>query len=256
MASRRVVKKSAAVKPVRRAVETPEEQQHDTQIVWSANTDAQKLGIDNSQPAKTVSKVVSFQISVGNFDRKRSIEKFIEDVRKLLKATPFGTDGIHASALSQYYVVDGKVCLPDDYDPKKENFGDQKLPPPWAGGPMPARTKPTRVAPDSGTSTAAISAKSYDAKYGPGGSPVARAKLDAQHEAVKKRKEGPTDDELEDIDFGFLDDDDAVEKIAAESQKKAARKISVKRSGVAKKVVRRKTTESASKPTRVVRRKK
>lgn len=262
MAGRRVVRKSAASKTeekhVPRSVATEDEKVSDTQIVWSANMDAQKYGIDNSKPAKILSKVISLQVSVGSYDRGRSIEDLIKEIKTKLGAVAFGNDGIHASVLGSYYVLDGKVCQPADYDPKKQNFRDGALPPSWAGGPLPSKTVKPRVA-ESSNSSAAISAQNYDKKYGPGGSPTARAKIAEQKEALRRRKEGPSDDELEDldIDFDFLDDDDAVEEVAAKSQRAAVRKITKTKKTVVKRVIAKKKPESASKkPVRVVRRKK
>lgn len=112
------------------------------------------------------------------------------------------------------------------------------------------------------SSSAAISAKQYDEKYGPGGSPVARGKIEAQKEALQKRKDGPTDEELEEFDLEWdaddLDDDEKMEEVAAKSQKRAAVKITRKIAAPKKRVIAtRKKTESASKaPVRVVRRKK
>lgn len=274
MTSRRVVRKSAAAKKktiehVSRGVDTPEEQKYDTQIVWSNNEEARRLGIDNTKPAQKLAKVVSLQISIGDHDRKRNMEDFVAYINKMLKAVPYGTDGLHASVMSSYYIVDGKVCTPQDFDEDKQNFADTKVPPSWAGGPTP-RSVAKPAGERSSSSSAAISKASYDKKYGPEGSPQARAVIAAQKEAARKRREGPTDDELEEIDLEWdaddLDDDEKMEEVAAKSQKRAAVKIARKTTNgtprkrvVTKKVATSNRRESASaspKTVRVVRRKK
>ena len=248
---------------------------HYTLFVWCANEEARRLGIDNSKPAGTLSKVVSIQISIGDSDRDRTVEEFIAEINKRLKPVPYGKDGIHASVMSGYYIVDGKVCMPSDFDEKKKNFRDKAVPPSWAGGPLPKKVT-AKPAGESSTSSAAISAKAYDEKYGPEGSPVARGKIENQKELARKRREGPTDDELEELDLEWDEDDlmdeEFLEETAAKSQRAAAKKISIKRTPAKKtvpakkvaakkvvaprkKVVVKKAASASPAPRKVVRKK-
>lgn len=81
-------------------------------------------------------KQVSLIISVGTEDRDRDFEKFVEDVIKAIQTSK--TANVKRVVQGGgHYILDGKVCLPADYDPTTQNFLPGKTPPPWAGGPAP-----------------------------------------------------------------------------------------------------------------------
>lgn len=82
--------------------------------------------------AKHVDVQVHMQVSVGTPDRQRSIEDFEADIVKAMREVV----GAHNVTVSRpYYILDGKVCLPEDYDPATGNFKEGAVPPAWAGGP-------------------------------------------------------------------------------------------------------------------------
>lgn len=90
-------------------------------------------------------KVLRFEISVGADDDEHTIEHFEQAVRNTLA---FARD--HASAVFKsgrqelrwhnltttgaYYIIDGKVCMPVDYDANSKNRKPGTQPPAWAGG--------------------------------------------------------------------------------------------------------------------------
>lgn len=80
-------------------------------------------------------KVVLLMVSVGGDDVDRSYEEFVIDIKRAL-------DGVAKSATETggYYIVNGKVCLPGDYDPGTRGFKPGATPPQWAGGPAKATT--------------------------------------------------------------------------------------------------------------------
>lgn len=82
-------------------------------------------------------KVVLLMVSVGGDDLDRSYEEFVADIKRAL-------DGVAKSATETggYYIVNGKVCLPGDYDPGTRGFKPGAAPPQWAGGPAKATTSP------------------------------------------------------------------------------------------------------------------
>ncbi len=84
-------------------------------------------------------KHISLVITAGTEDRDQSIEDLLEAVRSAVAEVP-GVKRI--VTVGQYYILDGKVCLPDDYDPATQGFKPGATPPPWAGGPAPVHTKP------------------------------------------------------------------------------------------------------------------
>jgi hypothetical protein len=92
-------------------------------------------------------KVVRVEISIGADDSERTIDEFIDDIQAVLGQ---GTK-VHANYVTVqggYYLIDGKVCLPADYDPQEKDRKPGTYPPIWAGGPSEAeRAKPTFQAP-------------------------------------------------------------------------------------------------------------
>ncbi|WP_344543079.1 hypothetical protein [Streptomyces levis] len=94
------------------------------------------------KPAKVVMVRVQMDImvSVGQ-DDDRSFEEFrddaVEQTKDFLKDQdgPVAAKNATVMSTSGYYLVDGRVCLPDDYDPKTRNFKPGAHPPLWAMGP-------------------------------------------------------------------------------------------------------------------------
>jgi len=90
------------------------------------------------QPAEPYStqhaKVLRFELSIGKNDDARTLERFEQDIRAAL--AKIEGEPIHNVTLQGgYYIIDGKVCLPADYDPATKNRKPGTYPPSWAGGP-------------------------------------------------------------------------------------------------------------------------
>lgn len=85
-----------------------------------------------NDPANSIAKSVNIQlnfiVSSGNDDRERTYEEFIEEIQTALKA--IGVN--HVTPAGGYYIIDGKVCLPEDYDPETQNRKPGTHPPVWA----------------------------------------------------------------------------------------------------------------------------
>jgi len=188
-----------------------------------------------STKAVKIAKVVSFHFSVGNEDRGRTMEKFIADILKMVKPTPYGKPGLHATKMSEYYILDGVVCLPPDYDEKNQRMKPGHFPPAWAGGPPPVHKSPpkTTLASDG---RKMLSASEYDAKYGHGGNP-----------AVIRPK--PADDLLEEFEWeeSDIDDTKAAKSVADDAVKHAKRSLKIK--------PRKAVTPSPAPAKRVIKRK-
>lgn len=90
-------------------------------------------------------KVLRFEVSVGKDDDETTLEAFELWVRQALQeqradeSHPFTYNNI--TVQGGYYIIDGKVCLPQDYDPRTKGRKPGTYPPQWAGGPKPG-TKP------------------------------------------------------------------------------------------------------------------
>lgn len=95
-------------------------------------------------------KVLRFEISVGANDDEHTIHSFEDAVRDALTyardhgASVFvsGADELrfhNLTVLGGHYIIDGKVCLPQDYDPVTKNRKPGTFPPQWAGGPDPKK---------------------------------------------------------------------------------------------------------------------
>lgn len=82
--------------------------------------------------AKHVDIQVNWMVSVGTEDRERSIEDFVQDIEKAIQEV---AGAKRVLVQRPYYILDGKVCLVEDYDPATQNFKEGATPPPWAGGP-------------------------------------------------------------------------------------------------------------------------
>lgn len=242
MATRKVVKKAAssASKPaVHRVVK-------DAEIDKPANTDAiESKDASKGGKPKIHAKVIHVLVSIGTEDRNRTHEKMVADIQKKLGLVPYGEKGLHGSVTGGYYILDGKVCLPGDYDPKTGTFKPGAVPPSWAGGPKPSRllNSQEQMAEDAKK----LSSDAYDRKYSLGKyepKPVDRSKLItpaqqkaklAEYKASKLREE---EAEIEDI----LDDDEALEAAASASQKRAIKKLTTTKKRVIKKPAAKKRT--------------
>lgn len=94
-------------------------------------------------------KVVRMEISIGkeHGEDERTVEAFIDSIREALTSNP--EVGAHNVTVNgAYYILDGKVCLPADYDPAQKDRKPGTYPPSWAGGPEPSKTKAVEVVED------------------------------------------------------------------------------------------------------------
>lgn len=87
-------------------------------------------------------------VSTGADDADRSIEELEAAIRHALRGGKVRARNV--TVTTGYYIVDGRVCLPRDYDPERQDFLPGRFPPPWAGGPTDARTKTEQVKQDEG----------------------------------------------------------------------------------------------------------
>lgn len=78
-------------------------------------------------------KVIRLEVSVGKNDADRTLDELLDAVRAALKAAPVAAHNI--TVQGSYYIIDGKVCLPDDYDHDQRDRKPGTYPPTWAGGP-------------------------------------------------------------------------------------------------------------------------
>ncbi|MFE9742923.1 hypothetical protein [Streptomyces sp. NPDC006477] len=82
---------------------------------------------------KTVEVKVELTIWVDSgADDPRSIEELREDVKKALTDPNGLVRAKRVTNTGGYYLVNGKVCLPDDYDPETRGFKPGAHPPMWA----------------------------------------------------------------------------------------------------------------------------
>jgi hypothetical protein len=83
-----------------------------------------------SMIAKSVNLTLQFKViaSSGDKDRERTYEQYLGDIRNALAT--IGVD--HVTPVGGYYIIDGKVCLPEDYDPETQNRKPGTRPPVWA----------------------------------------------------------------------------------------------------------------------------
>jgi len=63
-----------------------------------------------------VAKNLLINVSIGNADRAHTIEEFYEAIRKVIPRK------YNVVMMSGHYLVDGKVCRPQDYDPETQDF--------------------------------------------------------------------------------------------------------------------------------------
>lgn len=94
----------------------------------------QKAAPKKEHPGKNVEVKVelTIMVAVGKGD-PRTIEQVRDDIREDLMTGK--TQAKLVTNLGGYYLVDGKVCLPDDYDPTTRGFKPGAHPPLWAMAP-------------------------------------------------------------------------------------------------------------------------
>jgi hypothetical protein len=91
-------------------------------------------------------KVLRFEISVGKDDDEHTVEEFEKAVRTALTFARDHAASVFKSGqqelrwhnlttMGAYYIIDGKVCVPADYNRRTKNRKPGTVPPPWAGGP-------------------------------------------------------------------------------------------------------------------------
>lgn len=253
-AKRTVAKKSASKKPAAKKVavkkSVPAKRDPDTVPDPGANEQAKMTGDASKMPRPKIhAKVVSIQVSIGTDDRNRSVEDFIKEIEKRLRPVKYGEKGLHASISGGHYILDGKVCLPEDYNPKTQNFKPGATPPSWAGGPT--------HKPSAGVSATqqqmihdarTLSRDEYDKKYKIGkyrqlGSPnailITPEMQKQKREDGRKAKLRAEEEALEELDFDWdeddVNDDTKLGKVADESASAAIKKLKGKRVVVKKK---------------------
>lgn len=113
-------------------------------------TDVETPAPEAERYASQHSKVLRFEISVGNDDDAKTLEQFEEDLRAALAFARDHGSSVYTDAARSlnfhnltvqggYYIIDGKVCLARDYDPATKNRKPGTFPPQWAGGPDPRK---------------------------------------------------------------------------------------------------------------------
>lgn len=231
MAKRAVKKKATAPKGRKPRVTK------DAEIDNDANNKAIKSKDSSSKRPKIHAKVVQVSVSIGTHDRGRSYEDFVEDVTSRLNGVPYGEEGNHVAVTGGYYILDGKVCLPDDYDEKRGTFKEGTTPPSWAGGPSRnPRTGLSSMQSQMEKDVQNLSSDAYDKKYGIG--KYAPAKADRSRlitpemqrkmrEEDKRKKEAKEDEDIEEIEWDENDvgDDEKLGAISDESAKKAVKTL-------------------------------
>lgn len=105
----------------------------DDDFIDTSSTNAESDG----RP-KIHAKHLTLMVTAGTEDRDRTIEEFYAEVQAAI-LTIANVKRITLS--SNYYILDGKVCLPRDYDAETQDRKPGTFPPPWAGGPAPQRVK-------------------------------------------------------------------------------------------------------------------
>ena len=291
--AKRVVRKSAS-KPSRPEKSLSGRRRHPDAL---ENPEAIDEAIANppKKPVKAerVAKVVNLIVSVGDDDRGRTFEEFLDFIRDSLGVVPGPTalwscadcgrdvkgdakecpkckskrfnvernKGPHVALTGGYYIVDGKVCLPDDYDPKRENFKTGSHPPVWAGGPK------TAAAPKIGAAQKQmdwdlenLSSDEYDRKYQLG-KYAPKSESAAEHDARMRRERAAKaaaaaareEEELEEFEWDEDDvnDDEKLGKVADESASAAVKKMKSKPKRVVRTVAQHKEQTKTAK--RVVR---
>jgi hypothetical protein len=216
--------------------------------------------------AQRIAKVVNLIVSVGDDDRARDFEKFLADIKKSLGAVepPFidkktgkRLPGTHVAMTGGYYILDGKVCLPEDYDRRKQTFRTGAYPPPWAGGPKHSTVKVGIAQKQMDWDLENLSSDEYDKKYRIGkyappqeSEQEHRERMRRQRAEAKKQRELQEEAELEEFEW---DEDDLADdkKLGAAADESASAAIKKLKSGK-KVVVKKKAATPAKKVVRRV----
>jgi hypothetical protein len=109
-------------------------------------TEAVQTDVQTGSYTKQHAKVARFEISVGADDDDRTLDTFIEHIKAALGVEPVSAHNV--TYQGGYYLIDGKVCLEQDYDPATKNRKPGTFPPVWAGGPDPKKQQLTLVTDD------------------------------------------------------------------------------------------------------------
>lgn len=240
---RKVVKKKQPPKPSRVV--------KDAEIDKDANTEAIESKDASGSKPKIHAKVVHVLVSIGTEDRKRTHEEFVKDIEERLDFVKYGQKGLHGAVTGGYYILDGKVCLPEDYDPKTGTFKKGATPPVWAGGPRKSNVKALSSREQMEQDKINLSSDAYDRKYQIGkyapkenkGRVITPAEQQARLEEYKKEKLRKEEAELEEI----LGDEEAIVEVTSASASRAIKRLKsskgkkrvVKKAAAPKKVVRR-----------------
>lgn len=262
MATKRTVaKKTTSKKPAKKgsasASDVPATRAPETKFDPDRNTQAILSGDASNGKPKIHAKVVSIHLSVGTYDRDRNIEDFIKEAREKLGAVPYGEDGIHATVTGSYYILDGKVCRPEDYDEKKQNFKPGAVPPQWAGGPKPNPSTASASQEQMARDAKELSSDEFDKKYkigkyrqlGNGGTVITDEMKKAHLKKVREEREKAAEEDLEEFDWDESDvhDDEKLGAAADESAKEFTKKLKAKKK-VVKKSAPKKTIKTVKKP--------
>lgn len=208
---------------------------------------------------KMVAKVVSPIISVGTDDKNRSLEKFIDDIRKACAKV-----GVKNFTIgSHYYVVDGKAYGPDDFDVKTQQIREGAVPRFTGERDEKGRAVQPKVTTDHKVKgDERLSAREYDEKYGPGGNPQVAATIQAQkdrrrayledQERQARIKRGEEFEE-EEWDEDDLEDEEMHEEVVKNRTRAAVKKL---KSSPKKKVVKKSGSASKKPRPKVKRRSK
>ena len=202
---------------------------------------------ESASKPKMHAKNVNLCVSIGEADRNRTVEQMQDALKKAIEKAGFK----NVTVMSSYYILDGKVCRPEDYDEKTQNFKDGKQPPPWAGGPS-VNAILERVGQEEYRITAPISPKeNMDAIR-----PI--LEKNAAKKTITKRA-ADEDDDLEEFgwDESDIKDEAKMEEVASKSRKVAIRKLTgAKKTTPAKRVVKKPAAKKTAASRRVVRRTK
>lgn len=212
-----------------------------TRKVAKKNTATKKSAApQRPNPGKNVEvKVeVTIMVSTGPEDT-RSIEEIREDIKADLKDPNGRTRAKLVTNMGGYYLVDGRVCLPDDYDPTTRGFKPGAHPPLWAMGPDERavlariereKSRPALAQNPKGLRTAAeTDAVKKHRPRTPGealtdlyentewGKNKKREAEERQREAEERAAQSASDDEITDDEFEFEEEEPYYDEDAEES---------------------------------------
>jgi hypothetical protein len=133
---------------------------------------------------KIHAKHLSLMVTAGTEDRDRTIEEFYAEVQAAISTIARAK---RVTLASHYYILDGKVCLPADYDPGTQDRKPGTHPPSWAGGPAPERA--VRESSLAGIGTPPSSVRDSKRKKKDDTATKVDAGLKAVEEAITQAKE-------------------------------------------------------------------